>query len=238
MHELVKIEVKQELVVLMGDLNKHVGDIIEGNHSKVTFGGQLIRNLLKTEKYQLVNSSSKVVGGPFTRYDPSDPKCEGKMSCLGLVIVSKDLLCHVEKLFIDKKQTISACRPISKNKMVYPDHFPLLLVFKNLQLKSRQQKNGCKITMWNTNKDGGWEKYKELTEDNTKLQEVAVDSSEDPDHMMNKIDKELNRIKYIAFGKVKLIQKPKVNKILEGCKMKKSHALMIFLMMILSLMKR
>ena len=63
MHELVKIEVKQELVVLMGDLNKYVGDIIEGNHSKVTFVGQLIRNLLKTEKYQLVNSSSKVVDG-------------------------------------------------------------------------------------------------------------------------------------------------------------------------------
>ena len=62
-------------MVILGDINKHVGDIIEGNHDKVTFGGRLIKKLLETEKYELVNSTKKVVGGPFTRYDPADPKC-------------------------------------------------------------------------------------------------------------------------------------------------------------------
>ena len=36
--EIIKIEARGEMVVLMGDANKHVGDIIEGNHDKVSNG--------------------------------------------------------------------------------------------------------------------------------------------------------------------------------------------------------
>ena len=93
--------------------------------------------------------------------------------------------------------------------MVYPDHFPFLLSFKNLPLKTNVKNCGPKYTLWNTNKEGGWEKYKNFTEENIKLDEVAVDCSEDPNHMMTKINKELNRIKYLSFGKVKNRQKPK-----------------------------
>jgi hypothetical protein len=68
-----------------------VGDIIEGNETdKVTFGGQLIKDLLDTGKYTLVNATNKVVGGPFTRFDPSDPENNDKKSALSLCIVSND----------------------------------------------------------------------------------------------------------------------------------------------------
>ena len=196
-------------------MNKHVGDIIEGHRDKVTFGGRLIRKLLETEKYELVNSTKKVVGGPFTRYDPADPKCLRKKSCLGLVIVSKELSSYVEKLVIDKNLTTTACRPLSKTKVVYPDNYSMLLRFKNLPLKLVGKTAGKKFTLWNTNKEGGWNKFKELTEDNCKLLEVAKDSSEDTTNMMNKIQKELNRVKYIAFGKMKVGQKPKPSRELE-----------------------
>ena len=98
MTEIVKIESKYEFCVIFGDLNKHVGNIIEGNHPKVTFGGQLIRNMLKTDKFVLVNSTDKVVGGPFTRFDPADPKNVAKMSFLDLAIISRDLLKYLDKL--------------------------------------------------------------------------------------------------------------------------------------------
>ena len=215
MTEVLKIEAKNEFVIILGDMNKHVGDIIDGNHDKVTFGGRLIRKMLEMEKYELVNSSNKVEGGPFTRYDPADPKCMGKKSCLGLVIISTELSSYVEKLVIDKNLTKTPCRPLSKNKVVYPDHYSLLLRFKNLPLKIVGKTAGVKFTLWNTRKEGGWETYKELTEDNCKLMDVAEDISGDPTHMMKKIDKELNRIKFIAFGKVKVGQKPKINRELE-----------------------
>ena len=161
------------------------------------------------------------MGGPFKRYDPSDPKSSAKKSCLDLVIISKELLKYVEKLIIDKNLTMTACRPISKTKMVYPDHFSSLLIFKNLPLKSDHSYDGPKFTLWHTNKEGGWENYRKLTEDNLKLEEVAKDTSDDPDQMMKKIDKELNRIKYVSFGKVKIRQKPKLNKVLENLQSEK-----------------
>ena len=34
MSEVIKIEAKNEWVVMLGDMNKHVGDIIDGNHKK------------------------------------------------------------------------------------------------------------------------------------------------------------------------------------------------------------
>ena len=177
--------------------------MVEGNQSKVSFGGQLVRDLLSTENYILVNGTNKVKGGPFTRYDPSDPKCNANKSCLDLFIISKELLKHVEKLVIDEHFTMTPCRPISRTKVVYPDHYASLLIFKKLLLKSKQKVGGPKFTIWNTNKEGGWENYRMMTGDNPILDEVANDASKDPDKMMKTIDKELNRIKHVSFGKVK-----------------------------------
>ena len=44
--ELAKIEARGEFAIIIGDLNKHVGDLIEGNEDdKVSFGGQFVRDL-------------------------------------------------------------------------------------------------------------------------------------------------------------------------------------------------
>ena len=43
------------------------------NHPKVSHGGDLVRELIDSENYVLVNASNKTDGGPFTRYEPNDP---------------------------------------------------------------------------------------------------------------------------------------------------------------------
>ena len=199
-----------------------MGDIIEGNDNEISIGGHLIRNLLLSEKYTLVNSTEKSKGGPFTRFDPSDPNCLSKKSCLDLVILSTELLKYVDKLIVDSQMKYIASRPISKKKVVYPDHYPLILSFKNLPLKSSQKVINPKFTLWDTNKAGGWDVYHALTEDNAKLREIAEDTEEDnPDTIMTAIDKELNRVKFVAFGKVKVKQKPKADKVLVELQQKK-----------------
>ena len=117
-----KLEMKCEIVVI-GDLNKQVGDIIKGNTIKESFGGKLIKDLIDTKKYILVNATSKVVGGPFTRFDPANPD---RKSCIDLVMISKELFKHVHKLFIDKNLTFTPGRPISRNKIRYTDHRSLI----------------------------------------------------------------------------------------------------------------
>ena len=174
-----------------------------GNNDKVTFGGQLVRNLLETGMYELVNGSNKTVGGHFTHYDPAEPKCKAKQSCLSLFIVSKELLKFVDKLEIDKLLKQTPCRPISKNKLIFTDHFSLFLTFKNLQMKSSKIITEHKYTRWDTNKEGGWEEFKALTTAKAMLDEVVNEVNGDPDDMMIRIENEMNKVKFKAFGKVK-----------------------------------
>ena len=123
-------------------------------------------------------SFCKVEGGPFTRYDPSKPNDEGRKSCLELVIVSRNLFKYVDKLIIDKKLALTPGRVISQTKIIYPDHYSLILKFKNIPLKPQKSLAGAKYSTWNTNKEGGWAKYKDITEENSKIDEVCKDGIE------------------------------------------------------------
>ena len=94
-------------------------------------------------------------------------------------------------------------------------------MFKNLPLNSGQVNAGPTYTLWNTNKDGGWDKYSAMTTDNDKLEEIACDTSDDPDKMMSGIEKELTRIKFVSFGKVKVRNGPKTSKTLDSLQKEK-----------------
>ena len=63
--ELFKIVAKQESVLLIGDLNKHIGNDelgVPGNHGKISFGGHLVRDLLSSGEFELVNSCERQEG--------------------------------------------------------------------------------------------------------------------------------------------------------------------------------
>ena len=214
--ELKKIEYKGECAVLIGDMNKHVGDIIEGNHTKITFGGQLIRELLNTKKYVLLNSTNKVRGGPFTRYNPAAPEDEEMKSCLDLIIISKELLKYVEEVVIDKNFNFTPGKPLGGNKMCYPDHYGILFVMKNIPLANRRNPNGEKFKMWNLNKEGGWDKFKEQTDVNEKFKNIANENALNPTQLMDEIDKEVTKVKFRAFGKVTVRNDLKTNKELKA----------------------
>ena len=144
--------------LLAGDLNKLVGDDllgVNGNHPEISAGGRLLRNLLQTENWFLVNGmGSRIVeGGPFTREDPAT----GIMSCLDLIVVSRELRPFVEKLIIDKEKKMTAARAVKRKestKMIFSDHFALLLSLRDLP-RSKQSKSE-KQTRWNLAKVGGW----------------------------------------------------------------------------------
>ena len=53
-----------------------------------------------------------------------------------------------------------------------------------------------------------------LTENNAKLENAAVEN-DDPTDAMKAIDAELNKVKFKAFGKVKIRNQPKGNKELQ-----------------------
>ena len=210
--EIKKIELLGEHVLLIGDMNKHVGNIVKDNHEKMSHGGKLIRELLNTKKYILVNSTNRVKGGPFTRYSPSNPNDNESKSCLDLIIVSRDLFKHVDEVVIDKELNFTPGNPIGQGKVVYPDHYALILKMKNLPLATNKNISNQKFKAWNLNKEGGWSKFKELTDSNVKFRRIINGSEDNPTVIMNEIEKELTKAKFQAFDKVTVRKELKRNK--------------------------
>ena len=68
------IRIRGEFCVLAGDLNKLVGSDqlgVPGNSPEISSGGKLLREMLSTKEWVLVNGLGPdvVEGGPFTRRD-------------------------------------------------------------------------------------------------------------------------------------------------------------------------
>ena len=130
---------RNEFCLLIGDLNKLVGCDeygVPGNHPEVSPGGKLLRELLMTGKWFLVNGMGVEVveGAPFTRVDPAT----GTRSCLDLFVVSSSLRLYIKKLIIDSKRnhTVpSANKNMGSPKLLFSDHFSCLLTFSNLPRK-------------------------------------------------------------------------------------------------------
>ena len=126
--ELSKIKARGEECLLIGDLNKLVGNDqygVIGNKDKISYGGQLLRELIATEEYCLVNNMDIACGGPFTWVDPADAN---NKSCLDYFICSKNLRPYIKKLLIDSERKFALLRVIHKDgkfKAVLADHFTL-----------------------------------------------------------------------------------------------------------------
>ena len=146
----------------------------------------------------------EVVNGPWTRVDPTNSETK---SVLDMIIVSKDLEQYIDTLQIDSERRFTPFKQNKGKTLSFPDHFGLCLKFKGIPLKSVQTKVRRKYTRWNTNRKGGWKQYQELTTNNMKLEEIAFSEDKDPDKIMSAIDKEMNAIKFISFGKVKVREK-------------------------------
>ena len=213
--EMESIRARNEFCLLAGDLNKLIGCDqlgVQGNHPELSHGGKLLRSLLATKNWYLVNGLGEevVVGGPFTREDPAT----GKLSCLDLFVASKELLPFVSKLEIDSNRKWAIARsigPKKKPRLIYPDHFPSLLTLSNLP--RRQEKSDEKTSRWNLAKEGGWKSYTEVTERyTTAVDNLIEDKESNIEETKHKFDKILDKIRFKSFGKVTINKKEKYKK--------------------------
>ena len=180
------IEAKMEHICIIGDFNRRIGILPNTISQQPSYGGSLICSLLETGRFCLVNSSSKVIGGPYTRYDPADPANDDKQSILDLCIVSSQLMHYVDCLEIDNNCLFTPHRPLH-SRLVFTDHYSLVLKLKGLPKKVISVPGKKTGLRWNTNKLNGWENYIELTTNNEKLQEIVESSENDPQIFMNQI---------------------------------------------------
>ena len=198
------IRAKGEFCTLIGDLNKLVGrgeGGVAGNHPEISLGGRLLLDLVSTGNWFIVNGLGPEVveGGPFTRKDPAT----GNGSCLDLFVVSKKLLPYVSTLKIDSDRNMAVSRAVKirqKYERVYSDHFTCILTFHNLP-KGKEEKVEKKV-VWNLAKEGGWDKYRLLTDQYSESIERTIEKEDEIEMKMKQFNKIHEKIKFRAFGKV------------------------------------
>ena len=177
LQELGRIEARQEAVMIMGDMNRAVGcgkQGVEGNKSLVSYGGSMIRDLIGSGDYFLLNNMSLATGGPWTRICPGT----GSSSCLDLVIGSSNLLPYVRTMKIDSGRVFAPRRAVSKMPgigVVYTDHYPTLV---EVEMPVAEQNSDNIKPTWNTQKPGGWEMYTELSNKVAEEIELLVEETE------------------------------------------------------------
>ena len=178
--------------------------------------------MLESEEYVLVNATDKTKGGPFTRFDRTSPNDDSKKSLLDLVIVSSHLARYIEKLEIDKNQEWTPCRS-NGNKVIFPDHYALLLVLNNIPTRISKYAPSRKEIIWNTKRINGWENFKIKTDNNPQLLKVASSQEADTNIVFDIIEKEMTRVKFACFGKVKVYSKNKNQLKLENIQHEKQN---------------
>ena len=125
MKDVKDIEARNEDVIIIGDMNRHVGTEehgIKGNKNYISHGGQLIRNLIQDNLYILINNLDLVEGGPWTWQDRKDNR---RKSCLDLCIMSISLLPHINKVVIDKDLKFTPRQVVKTKKTtksIFTDH--------------------------------------------------------------------------------------------------------------------
>ena len=206
--ELNKIKERDEAVIIIGDTNRAVGcdkNGVVGNKSKISYGGGLVRDLIESGDYFMMNSLDLVEGGPWTREDPAF----GTMSCLDLAIGSANLRDCVVRMVVDKEKMFTPFRAVTTRGVVgrrHTDHLSLLI-----ELKMRNKKTIQKTeTKWNTSKPDGWNNYKWISNMYAEqIKKVCLDEN-DVDKIEKKLSMIENKIRFAAFGKTKIkYNKPK-----------------------------
>ena len=71
------IEDRGEATILIGDMNRAVGEGkwgVKGNKTNISYGGKLLRDLLETEEYILLNNLDIVEGGSMDMGQQGEPR--------------------------------------------------------------------------------------------------------------------------------------------------------------------
>ena len=155
-----------------------------------------------------------------TTIDPNDPLNCSKKSLPDIVVVSHELEKYIGKLEINKDQQWTPYN-VENDKLKFPDHYALKFTLQSIPMKRKDFQPGGRETKWNLKKKNGWEKYFNKTENNPTLWRAADMNVEDPDFLLNMIDKETNKVKHASFGKITFSSKTRTNKKLDELHKKK-----------------
>ena len=153
-----------ESVVLAGDFNAKLGkDIIPQDIHDMSSNGKHLLNLINN--FELVTMNSyEVCKGIFTRVN--NKNC-GERSVLDYLFVTTDLCSSISSMIIDEEKLYTPWRNLKKAKR-YTDHNAIIFRL-NIPTSHKKERKTNKHTMWNFNDMHGWNKFRQVTQDDKQL---------------------------------------------------------------------
>ena len=199
-----------DLAVIVGDLNRQVGDYIPNNKITVDHGGQVVRQQLDQKEMILLNADrEKVTGGPATWVRPGI--LNNQQSALDLWIACADLAPKVSTLEIDTEKDVTpyrVTRPGGRTKITYTDHRTTRVTIKGINRPPKEEK--YKAWSWKDLRTGDWARYAESSRRaapqlRQKIERI-VHGPEEAETQVENIDKAvqkaMNKLAYQHFKKV------------------------------------
>ena len=178
--DIEEIESRNEAVMIMGDMNRAIGNGnlgIKDNKDKISKGGKMLRDLVYEKPYTILNNLDAAKDGPWTWTDRQNSRTQ---SCLDLVIASNCLLPYVTLVWVDRERKFTPRRVLKsrkKIKTIYTDHFPIKVELSGIPRRKEDDKSD---PTWNLGKPGGWELYEKLTDEAPKkIKDIAEDPQTD-----------------------------------------------------------
>ena len=148
----------EENVLIIGDLNAHIGNDengIQNNHENINHNGEILRNLMERRELIIVNNTEKCTG-MWTREDNN-----GSKSIIDYIITNELGIKNVEKMTIDEEHEFKVVRYMKSkkgNKEIPSDHNTIFL-----EILGKKTMKINKIKRWNFDSEKSMEKYRNET---------------------------------------------------------------------------
>ena len=208
--EISAAELQGRSVIIAMDANAKLGpELVPGDPYEKSPNGSLLSVIMERHALCVVNGTVEKREGLITREKRTTLGL--KQSVIDFVIVSSDLIEHIESIHVDEKRIHVLTKNV-KNKngleCIQSDHN---LIQTMLRLRWSPQE--CKVVeVFKYNDKEAKEKFKKLTTDTKQLSSI-VDKDKPLDIVTKQLLKRINGFVHECFSKVKLTDKP--NKDLE-----------------------
>ena len=127
--EIEKAKANKEKVIMMGDLNCKIGQLVSGNTEEVTKGGKVLAAMCEKLDMSILNTES-LCNGTWTRIS------NGKKSVLDYMIVNKEDVPIIKNVTVDELKEMTPYRLNENKQIVYSDHCTMMLEMDAVDLKT------------------------------------------------------------------------------------------------------
>ena len=152
--QILIAEEEGQKLILVGDFNAKVGEIISGNKEEVSTAGKILKEMVERTNSKIINSLD-LAKGKWTRVEGN------KKSILDYLIMSNEDISNINKIEIDEEKRWGMYRGDKNHKVTYSDHNCILAEmnwYEAMKRSNRDDKGRIVLSKQRLNK------FKQMTE--------------------------------------------------------------------------